>query len=290
MSGMKIGKGLSVVIQLVAYALATVVAVVTWQLYPELDDLWRLAAADAAATVFIFITSLMFNNSSMYDPYWSVKPAVIATGFAVLFGLDSFPAIVLFILMHLYNLRLTSNFWRDWPGLIHEDWRYQDFRRNFPKAYWFISFTGIHFFPTLMVYLACIPLYFGMKLDFEMSWIGWLGAAITLAAVVIAFVADEQMRSFRKKPENKGKNMDEGLWKYSRHPNYFGEIMTWWGIWLIALNANFDYWWTGIGALAITVMFVFISIPMMDKRSLQRRPNFEEYMKRTWMIVPIPRK
>ncbi|MEZ4720246.1 MAG: DUF1295 domain-containing protein, partial [Flavobacteriales bacterium] len=88
----------------------------------------------------------------------------------------------------------------------------------------------------------------------------------------------------------KGKNMDEGLWKYSRHPNYFGEMLTWWGIYLIALNAGLDHWWTGIGALAITVMFVFISIPLMDKRSLKRRPNFDEYMKRTRMIVPIPRK
>ena len=287
---MEFGKGSSILIQIVAYAFAILVAYVIWNYTSGLEDLWRLAAADLGATVFIFLCSVMFNNSSMYDPYWSLKPAVIAAGYASTFGLIGTPAIALFVLMMLYNLRLTTNFLRDWPGLKHEDWRYRNFRQQFPRAYWLVSFSGIHLFPTLMVYLACIPLYYGMKEPFDLNWMGWLGIATTFAAIAIAFLADEQMRSFRAKPENEGKNMDEGLWKYSRHPNYFGEILTWWGIFLVALNADLSLWWTGIGALAITLMFVFASIPMMDKRSLERRPNFEEYMNRTRGILPIPRK
>lgn len=287
---MVFGKSSSVLIQVVAYTLAIVVAVVTLFLFPELDDLWRLAAADLAATVFIFICSFVFNNSSMYDPYWSVKPAVIASGYVFLFGLESIAAIVLFSLMMLYNLRLTSNFFRDWPGLKHEDWRYRDFREQFPKAYWLVSFSGIHLFPTVMVYLSCIPLYYGMKESFEMNWIGWMGIFITIAAILIAFVADEQMRNFRNNPANKGKNMHEGLWKHSRHPNYFGEILTWWGIYLVALNASSDHWWTGAGALAITLMFAFVSIPLMDKRSMKRRSNFSDHIKVTRAILPIPKK
>lgn len=225
----------------------------------------------------------------MYDPYWSVKPAVIATGYVVLFGLNGIPSMALFALMMLYNLRLTSNFFRDWPGLRHEDWRYQNFRQQFPKAYWFVSFGGIHLFPTVMVYLACIPLYFGMKESFELNWIGGLGVALTTAAILLAFVADEQMRSFRTKPENKGKNMNSGLWKYSRHPNYFGELLTWWGIYLVALNASLDFWWTGVGALAITLMFIFVSIPLMDKRSLENREGYADLMKRTRAFLPFPK-
>jgi len=210
---MQVSKTASVLVQLVAYAIAITVAVAVWQLTPQLDDLWRLAVADFAATAFIFLCSVVLNNSSMYDPYWSVKPAVIASGYAMLFGLNELPAILLFMLMMLYNLRLTSNFFRDWPGLKHEDWRYKNFREQFPKAYWLVSFAGIHLFPTIMVYLACLPLYFGMKASFEMNWLGWLGILVTVAAIVIAYVADEQMRSFRKNPLNKGKNMNDGLWK-----------------------------------------------------------------------------
>lgn len=287
---MQFGKTASVLIQIVAYMLAVFVAILIWNVAAHLNDLWRLALADLLATVFVFICSVIFNNSSMYDPYWSLKPAVIATGYALFFGLTETPALLLFVLMMLYNLRLTTNFLRDWPGLKHEDWRYQNFRKQFPRAYWLVSFSGIHLFPTVIVYLACIPLYFGMKESFELNLIGWLGIAVTFAAIVIAFVADEQMRSFRNNPANKGKNMNEGLWKHSRHPNYFGEMLTWWGIYLVALNAGLDLWWTGIGALAITIMFVFASIPMMDKRSLENRPGFAEHMKRTRAILPIPKK
>jgi steroid 5-alpha reductase family enzyme len=282
-------KSRSVLVQLAAYSMAIVVSILTWNLLPNLDNLWRLAVADLAATGFIFVCSVVMNNSSMYDPYWSVKPAVIATGYAVLFGLNSVAAIAMFLLMMLYNLRLTSNFLRDWPGLKHEDWRYQDFRKKFPKLYWLISLSGIHLFPTVMVYLACVPLYFGMNNEFQLNWIGVLGIAITLLAIVIAYVADEQMRTFRANAENKGTNMNIGLWRHSRHPNYFGELLTWWGIFLVALNADMNLWWTGVGALSITLMFVFISIPMMDKRSLQRRPDFQAYMDKTRAILPIPK-
>lgn len=284
---MKANRRTSILIQIVAYSLAIAVAFTTWRLLPDLTDLWRLAAADLAATVFIFFCSLVFNNSSMYDPYWSLKPAAIAIGYALLFGLNELPAMLLFTLMMLYNLRLTSNFLRDWPGLDHEDWRYRNFRERFPKAYWPISFAGIHLFPTVMVYLACIPLYFGMKEAFELNVLGWLGMILTLAAIIIAFVADEQMRSFRSQAENKGKIMDQGLWKHSRHPNYFGELLTWWGIFLVALNADLSLWWTGIGALAITLMFVFVSIPLMDKRSSAIREGYSEHMKRTRALLPF---
>ncbi|MFT4594972.1 MAG: steroid 5-alpha reductase family enzyme [Bacteroidia bacterium] len=286
---MQFSKSVSVLIQIVAYTVATIIAFSVWGLLPQLDDLYRLAVADLAATVFIFLCSVIMNNSSMYDPYWSVKPAVIACGCAVLFGIDSLPAMALFSLMMLYNLRLTSNFLRDWPGLKHEDWRYVDFRKQFPKLYWLVSFSGIHLFPTVMVYLACIPLYYGMKEPFELNWIGWLGIVITIAAIVIAYVADEQMRKFRQNPANKEKNMNEGLWKHSRHPNYFGELLTWWGVFLIALNSDLNLWWTGSGALAINLMFVFVSIPLMDKRSLVNRSGFDVLMKRTRSLLPFPK-
>ena len=286
---MQFSKPISVIIQIVAYSVATIIAFAVWSLMSQLDDLYRLAVADLAATVFIFLCSVMMNNSSMYDPYWSVKPAVIVCGYAIFFGLDSLPAMALFALMMLYNLRLTSNFLRDWPGLKHEDWRYVEFRNQFPKLYWLVSFSGIHLFPTLMVYLACIPLYYGMKEAFDLNWIGCLGIAITLAAIVIAYIADEQMRKFRQNSSNKGINMNEGLWKHSRHPNYFGELLTWWGIFLIALNSDLNLWWTGAGALAINLMFVFVSIPLMDKRSLVNRPGFNELMKKTRSLIPFPK-
>jgi steroid 5-alpha reductase family enzyme len=277
----------SILISIVAYVVATALAVVVWQFAAGIHDLWRLTLADVAATLFIFGTSLAFNNSSMYDPYWSVKPAVIAVGCAAMFGVGTVGSMVLLLLMVLYGLRLTVNFYRDWPGMHHEDWRYRDFRAKFPKGYWAISLGGIHLFPTVQVLLACIPLYLGMRTGGGIGLLGMAGVWLTLLAIWLAYEADGQMRTFRNDPANKGKIMTTGLWKHSRHPNYLGELLTWWGIWLIAVDLDSNLWWTGIGALSITLMFVFVSIPLMDARSVQRRPEFADHIKQTRALWPF---
>ena len=197
-----------------------------------------------------------------------------------------------FILLQLYGLRLTSNFYRDWPGLNHEDWRYVDFRKKFPGFYWLVSLTGIHIFPTIMVYLACLPLYSKFIVHASLNphpVILSVGVLVLAGSIVLAFVADEQMRTFRKKHENKGKYMSSSLWKYSRHPNYLGEVLTWWGLFLVALSLSFEMWYLGAGALAVNLMFVFISVPWLDKRSLSRKENFQTYIKRTRMLLPFPK-
>lgn len=287
---MRYSKAQSITISIFAYVTATAVAVAVWLLADGMTDLWRLALADFAATLFIFGTSVAFNNSSMYDPYWSVKPAVIAVGCALAFGAGSVASMALLLLMALYGMRLTVNFYRDWPGLHHEDWRYRDFRSDFPKAYWLISLFGIHLFPTVQVFLACIPLFLGMKVGGDVGLLGIIGIWLTLFAIWLAYEADAQMRSFRENPANSGQIMFSGLWKHSRHPNYLGELLTWWGIWLIALDIDTGLWWTGIGTLSITLMFVFVSIPLMDRRSARRRPGFAEHMKRTNALLPWPKK
>lgn len=287
---MQYSKSTSILISVTVYVVATVVALVVWAWADGLADLWRLALADFIATLVVFGASMLFNNSSMYDPYWSVKPAVIAVGASFLFRVHTVAGMAFLVLMTLYGLRLTVNFYRDWPGLHHEDWRYREFRERFPKGYWVVSLFGIHLFPTVQVFLACIPLYLGMRLGGSIGLIGMTGIWLTLAAIWLAYEADKQMRSFRRNPENRGRIMDLGLWKHSRHPNYLGEILTWWGIWLIALDLDIGLWWTGIGALSITLMFALVSIPMMDRRSAARRPGFAEHMKRTNALLPIPKR
>jgi steroid 5-alpha reductase family enzyme len=226
----------------------------------------------------------------MYDPYWSVKPMVIPVYLAMLgmeeFGEISLRGYLIIGLSWFYGIRLTFNFLRGWPGLDHEDWRYVNFRKQFPKLYWLVSFSGIHLFPTLMVYLGCLPMYPAIIEPVNAFGIlDVLAAIFTFAAVMIELVADEQMRNFAK-TKKPGEIMTKGLWAYSRHPNYFGEIMFWWGLLLFGIAANPDFWWTGVGALAITIMFYAASIPMIDKRSLERRPGYAEHIKNTSAIIP----
>lgn len=270
------------------YVVALIIVIFSWQFIPDYHLLWKILIADVIGTIVVFGFSMIFNNSSMYDPYWSVQPFVIAVFLAwPMQGIDIFKAIVLFMVF-MYGLRLTLNFYRGWPGMKHEDWRYRDFRSNFPKLYWPISFLGIHLFPTIMVFLACmsmLPIFQGPGLSLNTWFI--VGLFTMILAVGLAYIADEQMKKFRSNPENKGKLMRSGLWKYSRHPNYLGEILTWWGLFFFSLSTGYDQWWMIAGPLTVTLMFLVISIPMLEKRELRRRPEYKDYKKEVPLLLPF---
>ncbi|MBN1319878.1 MAG: DUF1295 domain-containing protein [Thermoleophilia bacterium] len=290
------GMLISAVTYIVAFAVAVLVVRAAGLGHPLAD----LGLGTLVATVLVFAVSVLADNSSIYDPYWSVQPLAIAayylwTGWGGgngdgdgARGIDA-RMIVVTALVFLYALRLTSNFYRDWPGLPKEDFRYMSFRKRFGRAYWPVSFLGIHLFPTIMVYLGCLPLYGVNRVGAAgFGWLDAIGAAVMLGAIALAFVADEQMRVFRRRPENQGLIMQGGLWSRSRHPNYLGEVATWWGLWLFAMGAGARWWWTVAGAAAITVLFVFVSVPMMERRLLATRGDYGEYRERTPMLVPRP--
>lgn len=271
-----------------AYVAALAVAVLLVGAIGVAAPVAQLALATLVATVVIFAASVTFDNSSMYDPYWSLQPLAIA-GYYVWanWGDLSGRQILVTVLVLLYALRLTSNFYRDWPGLAKEDFRYVDLRRRFGRLYWPVSLLGIHLFPTVMVFLGCLPMYAVARPGGDgLGWLDAVATLITLGAIGLAFVADEQMRGFRHDPANRGHCISTGLWAHSRHPNYLGEVITWWGLWLFALAAGPGWWWTGAGAAAITLMFVFVSVPMMEKRALATRTGYSEYRTRTPMLLP----
>ena len=110
---------------------------------------------------------------------------------------------------------------------------------------------------------------------------------MTGAAIVLETEADRQMRVFTQNPANRGKPMDQGLWGLSRHPNYLGEIGFWWGLWFFGLAADPSWWWTVVGPLLMVVLFESASIPMMENRSLERRPDYAAYQARVPKLLPL---
>lgn len=253
--------------------------------------LGALVVADVAATLVIFAFSMQLNNGSVYDPYWSVVPPLMALYWI---GHASYGALPLrqglvTVLVFAWGIRLTYNWARGWPGLHHEDWRYTDLYANSGMAKWAISLFGIHLFPTLIVLLGSLSLLPALaygRADF--NWLDALALLVTAGAVLIEWLADEQLRAFNR-TKQPGEIMRSGLWAYSRHPNYLGEMGFWWGLWLFGVAADGSYWWTIIGPLAMTMMFGWASIPMLDKRSRERRPGYEEYMREVNTVVPWPR-
>ena len=256
-------------------------------------SIWVAAIADVVATLVIFGFSFGFKNSSFYDAYWSVAPPLLGLYFATAAHDDfAFPAraVLAFALTLTYGIRLTHNWARGWTGLHHVDWRYVDLKAKTGKAYWAVSLFGIHLFPTALVFLGCLPLYVVANGDRPLGAWDVCAATVTALAIGIELVADNQLRRFVNFRVEPGEILETGLWRFSRHPNYFGEMLFWWGLFLFVVPSIATTWWAGIGALSISLMFVFISIPMIEKRSLARRPGYAERAEKTSLLIPWPPK
>lgn len=274
-----------------AYVVALAVAAASVVALRGMHPLAVVLGADVAATLAIFAFSYAFANSSFYDPYWSVAPPVIALYLAALpeaQGAPELRQVLVLLLVFAWALRLTLNWARGWTGLQHEDWRYVDIRERTGRHYWLASLSGIHVFPTLQVYLGCLALWPALVTGTRPpGLLDALAAAVTAGAIGIELVADEQLRAFRRNARP-GAVLSSGLWAWSRHPNYFGEIAFWWGLGLFGVAADPGAVWCLVGALAISVMFVAASVPMIDRRMVARRPGYAEHARRTSSLVPWP--
>ena len=275
-----------------AYVLAGAAAIGTGILFHAQQPIVIVALADLAATIVVFIFSVIIGNSSMYDPYWSVAPVPIALFWLLQPGSNGFanPRHVLtFALLCLWAIRLTTNWAIRWRGLQHEDWRYQDIRKQSGPLYWPVSFLGIHLMPTLLVFLGCLSLWPALSdRRTQFSWLDIVAALVVLTAVTIEGTADGQMQRFRNSPAALRRVIPPGLWSFSRHPNYFGEVLFWWGLYLFVPLAYPRFWWVIVGPLAILLLFLGISIPLMERHLLAGHPQYRVYQRRVSPFFPWP--
>lgn len=277
-----------------AYLLAFGAATLWLVAGPDTAWLWLDGlVADLIATLGVFVASRVLHNSSCYDPYWSVLPPFLV-GFWLLAardvaGVDDGRTVLLVVVVAVWAVRLTGNWLYDWPGLHHEDFRYPEVRASAGRFELLADLVGIHLVPTLIVFLGLVPAYAVVARPGEP--VGWLDAVATvvgIGAAMLQLVADAQMREFIRHRQP-GQAMESGLWAWSRHPNYFGEVAFWWSLALFGIaGAPEDWWWLVIGGVAMTVMFQAASIPMMEKRSLERRPTYQDIIDRVPRLVPRP--
>ncbi|MHA1646770.1 MAG: DUF1295 domain-containing protein [Promethearchaeota archaeon] len=293
MSNFKENRIISFIVVLISYLLAFFGAYFALNLMKNASfhPLIKILVTDIFATIIIYILSEILGNASLYDPYWSITPLIIGAYYLLNFSINNeyLPRIILIYgIVSIWGMRLTWNWVRGWKNLLQEDWRYRNFRKNYPKLFWFINLTGIQLLPTIFVYLGCLPLFFAFTDPIQpFNWLDILGIIISVGAILIETFSDAQMHSFVRLRKDKYAILDRKLWKFSRHPNYFGEVSFWWGIYCFGIAANPNSWWTIIGALAINLLFIFVSVPLMDKYQLTRKPEYLEYKNRTHALLPI---
>jgi steroid 5-alpha reductase family enzyme len=264
------------------YIMAIIAGVIT---YRALNFSWwvSLLIADVVSTTLTFIFSLIFKNASVYDPYWSVQPLVILIAFACGKNITSY-GLLLLVVVSIWAIRLTANWAYTFKNLTCQDWRYTMLNETTGKFYPLINFIGIHMVPTVIVYACTLPGVYALREGISANVLSVVFLCLSLAAIIIQGTSDIQMHKFRKHKDSTF--IHTGLWKYSRHPNYLGEILMWWGIGLSVVSASYGNYYLLIGAILNTILFLTVSIPMADKRQSHKQ-GFEEYKKQTRMLLPI---
>ena len=266
------------------YLIAALIGYLTFKLTRnEMPELLALFLADVVATVVVWGFGLLYKNVSVYDPYWSVAPPVMFTAWVFYKSVFTLPVILLLLAVWYWGIRLTGNWAYTFKGLAHEDWRYTRYRETqSPFIFQIINFFGLNMMPTVLVFAAMLPGFGLFESTAEANILTWLGFAICIAAATLQLVSDTQIHRFRE--EHPGQYCDVGFWKHGRHPNYLGEISMWWGVWTMYASI-YGLDWLILAPIAMTALFLFISIPMMEWRQLQNKPGYAEYRKKTRMLI-----
>lgn len=250
----------------------------------------NLLLADLAATLFIWVMSLILRNASVYDPYWSLQPVVILGLLIFSRKLTDAGSLLLYFVVLFWGLRLTGNWAVTFPGLHAQDWRYDQLKQQSGRFFPLVNLFGIQLMPTLIVYACTLPGFYFLLNGGGFNGITLVGISISLIGAALELTADAQMLVFRRQSPDRSRLLRTGLWKYSRHPNYLGEIMMWWGVFIVSMSTLPEKWLLGTGAVVNTLLFLFISIPLAERHLASYKTGYAEYKAQTRALLPLSKR
>lgn len=235
----------------------------------------------------LWLASVRLRDVSIVDPWWSLLFLFVGWNTALRSGITADKALLL-ALLSAWSLRLFGHLWLRARGKP-EDPRYAAFRLRYgAHRYRWFSYFQVFLLQGTLALLISAPLQLALASPAAQptSWSDLLGTALFLAGFAIEAVADAQLQRFRNDPSLRGTVLDRGLWGWSRHPNYFGEALLWWGLWLHALDQPWG-WATALAPALLTFLLVRVSgVAMLDDLLRRTKPGYAEYLARTPAFVP----
>ncbi len=234
-----------------------------------------------------FIVGQLLKNNAVVDPLWGLGFVVVAWYTIARSPVLSLNHIVVTLLVTIWGLRLFKHLVKRLKN-TGEDWRYKEWRTKWGKHALWRAYLQVYLLQALLMFVIVQPVIYVNSHD--VSTLGWwllcIGFIIWNIGYFFESTADRELREFLRYTSNKGKVMEQGLWQYSRHPNYFGEATMWWGIWIIAMGSLPFPWWTIISPMAITYLLLFVSgVPLLEKKMLQNK-SYQAYAKKTSKFIP----
>ncbi len=240
--------------------------------------------------ILIWLVSLAIKDASIIDFLWG--PGFILVAWLAFFTTNGDPTrkLLLVGMVTIWGLRLALHIYLRNRG-HGEDFRYKKWREESGSNWWWYSFFKVNFLQGVVMFIVAIPLLAAQynPTPTAMTLPDWLGFVLWIIGFSFEAVGDWQLAQFKAKSTNKGKVMNTGLWRFTRHPNYFGDATLWWGYYLIAVAAG--GWWTIFSPALMTLLLVRVSgVAMLEKNLKESKPKYKEYIRRTSAFFPMPPK
>jgi steroid 5-alpha reductase family enzyme len=248
-----------------------------------------LVSAGALGTIMVafWVVSLALRDASIVDPIWGLAFAAVVWISFLLGDGSSERRLTLALLVSIWGLRLAGYLLARKRSERCEDPRYTALRERYAGRFPIVSLVVVFLFQGILVWVVALPVQVAATQPDRLGALDWAGVAVWAVGMIFEAVGDEQLRSFKADPANRGRVMDRGLWRYTRHPNYFGDFMVWWGIYLMALSTG-GAWWTIIGPLVMSTLLIRVSGKRLLEAHLGKRPGYADYVARTSGFIPLP--
>ncbi len=245
-------------------------------------------AAAISLMVAVWALSLVKRDASIVDAFWGLGFVLVAWVYYAL-APEGGRRLVVPLLVTLWGVRLSGYIaWRNHGR--GEDYRYREMRERWGPSFPLASLFVVFGLQALILWVVSWPLAAAQRGPAPVwpSWPELAGAALFAIGFLFESIGDLQLAWFKSRPENRGQVMDRGLWRYTRHPNYFGDALVWWGLWLVALAVP-GAWWTVVGPLLMTFLLMKVSgVALLEQKLRETRPAYRDYVERTSAFFPWP--
>ena len=234
----------------------------------------------------VWLLSFVLKNASIVDIVWGLGFVVVAWVSNLASDGSSDVGLIVAVMVSIWGFRLAGYLWWRNHGK-GEDFRYVAMRKHYGTRFPLISLVTVFALQGVLMLVVSFPVQLAQQPSTEsINILGMVGLLVWLIGVLFESVGDVQLARFKARAENSGKVMDKGLWRYTRHPNYFGDACAWWGIAIVALQSNMG--WLGLlGAAVMSFLLVRVSgVPMLEKTMHKRRPDYVAYQERTSGFIP----